>query len=143
MKRILVPALAIAFLLGACRTGSGMEVSEAWARPAAQGGNGAIYFVIQNDGPQADELTGVSCEAAEAAEMHESKMDGDVMQMHPLRSIPLPADAEVTFEPGGLHIMLIRLKHDLKLGDEVEVTLHFESFEDLKVLVPVREAEAP
>jgi len=143
VKRILVSALAMAFLLGACRTGSGMEVSEAWARPAAQDGNGAIYFVIQNDGPQADELTGVSCEAAEAAEMHESKMEGDVMQMHQLGSIPLPAGATVRFEPGGLHIMLIRLKHDLKPGDEVEITLHFENFEDLKVLVTVQETKAP
>jgi copper(I)-binding protein len=120
-----------------------MEVSEAWARPAAQDGNGAIYFVIQNYEPQADELTGVSCDVAEAAEMHESKVEGDVMQMRQLGSIPLPAGAAVTFEPGGLHIMLIRLKHDLKPGDEVEVTLHFENSEDLRILVTVQETEAP
>ncbi|HSK87445.1 MAG TPA: copper chaperone PCu(A)C, partial [Anaerolineales bacterium] len=140
MKRILVVFLAILFLLGACAPAGGIEVREAWARPAAQGENGAIYFVIRNQAREADELTGVSSGIAEAVEMHESRMDGDVMQMHQLASVSLQGDEEVTFEPGGLHIMLIGLKKDLKIGDEIEVTLHFKNFEETNLLVPVREA---
>jgi hypothetical protein len=131
------------FLLGACAPANGMEVHEAWARPAAQGENGAIYFVIRNQEREADELTGVSSEIAEAVEMHESRMDGDVMQMHQLQFVPLEANAEITFEPGGLHIMLIGLKKDLKIGDEIELTLRFKNFEEINLLVPVREAPAP
>jgi copper(I)-binding protein len=143
LKRILVVFLAILFLLGACAPAGGIEVREAWARPAAHGENGAIYFVIRNQARQADELTGVSSGIAEAVEMHESRMDGDVMQMHQLQFIPLEANAEITFEPGGRHLMLIGLKKDLKIGDEIEVTLHFKNFEEINLLVPVREAPAP
>jgi copper(I)-binding protein len=111
-------------------------------RPAAQGENGAIYLVIHNLGSSADTLTGVSSNVAEAIEIHESKMSGDVMQMQQLESVPVERSAEIRFEPGGLHIMLIDLKKDLKVGDEVEITLHFTSFEDINITVPVSDMPA-
>lgn len=126
-----------ALSLSSCGTKQGIEVRESWMRPAAQGENGAIYFVIHNQGSSADRLTGVSSDIAESVEMHESEMSGDVMQMQPVDSVPLEASAEVRFEPGGLHVMLVNLKKDLKVGDEVEMTLHFANFEDISVKVPV------
>lgn len=126
-----------ALSLSSCGTRQGIEVRESWMRPAAQGENGAIYFVIHNQGSSADRLTGVSSDIAESVEMHESEMSGDVMQMQPVDSVPLEASAEVRFEPGGLHVMLVNLKKDLKVGDEVEMTLHFANFEDISVKVPV------
>lgn len=72
--------------------------------------------------------------------MHESRMDGDVMQMHKMESIPLPAGAETTFEPGGLHVMLIGLKQDLKVGEQIPVTLHFKSAGDRELMIPIQEA---
>ena len=142
MNRILVSVLAILFLLSGCAAPAteGVEVRYAWARPAAQGGNGAVYFVIRSS--TADEIISVSSNVAEAVEMHESTMNGDVMEMHQLESVPLGAGDLVTFEPGGLHIMLIGLKQDLKTGDEIEITLHFKNYQDLPVSVPVRDTPA-
>ena len=142
MKQILILIFALGLSLAACGSQEGIEVREAWMRPAAQGENGAIYFVIQNRGPNADTLTGVSSDIAEAIELHESKMSGDVMQMQQIDSVPLEGSAEVRFEPGGLHMMLVDLKKDLKVGDEVEITLHFTSFEDLNITVPVSDMPA-
>lgn len=71
--------------------------------------------------------------------MHESTMSGDVMEMHQLQSVPLNAGEDVIFEPGGLHIMLIGLKQDLKPGEEFEITLQFKNSEDLKVSVTVQD----
>ncbi|HET8669563.1 MAG TPA: copper chaperone PCu(A)C [Candidatus Saccharimonadales bacterium] len=143
MKRIIILIFAIVFFLSACGAENGIEVHEAWMRPAAQGDNGAIYFVIHNHASQADALTGITSEVAGAIEMHESKMSGDVMQMQQLDSIPLEAFAELNFEPGGLHIMLVDLKKDLKIGDKIEITLHFTNFEDISITVPVRDTPAP
>lgn len=61
------------------------------------------------------------------------------MQMHQMESVPLQAGTETTFKPGGLHIMLIGVKKDLKIGEEIEVTLHFKNSGDLQILVLVRE----
>ena len=113
-------------------------------RPAAQGENGAVYFVIHNHSATADELVGASSNIAEAVEMHESMLTGaDVMQMHEVASVPLDAFAEIEFTPGGLHMMLVGLRQETKVGDEIEVILHFRNFEDVGIMVPVRETAAP
>ena len=142
VKRLLVCALAIGSLLSGCGTPlkEGVEVREAWARPTAQGDNGAVYFVIRSS--QADEIVGASTEIAQAAEMHESTMNGDVMQMHHAPSVPLGAGEEISFAPGGLHIMLVGLKQALEGGDAFDITLHFNKHEDLKVSVVVRDGPA-
>ena len=140
MKGILVVVLAaLAWMLSSCGAAGpeGVEVAEAWARPASQGGNGAVYFAIRSS--QADEMTGVSSDIAQAVEMHESKMSGDVMQMRQLETVPLDAREYVTFEPGGLHIMLIGLKQDLTAGEEFEITLHFKQHQDISVTVPIQD----
>jgi len=135
--------MTAALLLSACSAEIGIEVHEVWMRPAAQGENGAVYFVIHNHSSEEDELIGISSDIAEAVEMHESKMNGDVMEMNQVESVPLEAYAEIKFEPGGLHIMLVNLKKDVKVGDEIDVTLHFKNFEDIRVMVPVRDTPAP
>ncbi len=143
MERNLIVVLAIAMLLGACGAEKGIEVHEIWMRPVAQGENGAVYFVMHNHASEADELVGVSTDSAEAAEMHESKMNGDIMEMRQVESIPLEAYAEIDFAPGKFHIMLVNLKKDLNVGDEIQLTLHFKNFEDINVMVPVRDTPAP
>jgi copper(I)-binding protein len=144
VNRILGFVLASALLLSGCAappTG-GIEVRDAWTRPAAQGGNGAIYFVIENHSAEMQEMIGVTSDIAEAVEMHESQMNGDVMEMRQLQSVPLESGEELVFEPGGLHIMLIDLKQDLKTGDQVQLTLHFANYEDMQLTVPVQDTPA-
>lgn len=142
VNRIWILVLLVVLPLSSCAAPAteGVEVRDPWARPAAQGGNGAVYFVIRSSA--ADELAGVASDVAETVEMHESVMSGDVMEMHHLASVPLRAGEEVIFEPGGLHIMLISLKQDLKNGDEFEITLQFKNHEDLKIKVPVQDTPA-
>jgi len=139
VKRIWLSVLTIVFLLSGCAASAteGVEVRDAWARPVAQAGNGAVYFVIRSS--EADEMISVSSDVAEAVEMHESRMNGDVMEMHPLHSVPLGAGELVRFEPGGLHVMLIGLKQELKVGDKIEITLHFKNLQDMQQSVPVRD----
>ena len=139
MKRILYFALAFILLLSACGTEKGIEVHSAWARPAAQGDNGGVYFELHNHGSTPDEITSVSSNVADAVEIHESKMEGDVMKMEMLTSLPIDAYADMIFEPGGLHVMLVNLHQELKLDDEFEIVLHFKNHEDITVHVIVKD----
>ena len=141
MKKIITILLLGIFLLSACDAATGIEISNAWIRPALKDGNGAVYFLLQNHSAGRDELTGASSKAAQAVEMHESSMEGDVMQMQQVTSIPIPGKASIEFAPGGLHIMLIGLNEDLQVGDEIQVTLHFTEHEDILLTVPVQEME--
>ena len=141
MKRFLKIVLAGLFLLSACSPSDGIDVSKAWMRPAAQGGNGAAYFLLRNRSDSGDELTGASSDVAQAVELHESRMEGDVMQMHHAKSVSIDGNTSLEFAPGGWHVMFIGLNSDLNVGDQVELTLHFRDHEDITVTVPVQELE--
>ena len=139
MKKLFVVILAGVILLSACgnaETGD-IEIHDPWARPTAQGQNAAVYFQIHNHSKTADELIGVSTNVTDVAEIHESKMENDVMQMNMVSSIPLSADEEVNFEPGGYHVMLVGINQEFKAGDHIGVILHFKTHEDIVVNVSV------
>ena len=138
MRKIFLVFLAGMILVTACTPKDGIEVRDAWVRTAPQGGNSALYFVIHNYSAD-DELVGVSTEIAGAAEIHESSMVDDVMQMRMVESVPLVSGEDVEFASGGLHVMLVGLKEEAKVGDIVEIVLHFKNSEDIRLQVPVQE----
>lgn len=141
MKRIIVLLLSTVLLLSACGAKEGIEISDAWARQAMQGMTSAVYFVIQNHNAEADELIGAASDVADAVEIHESRMEGDVMKMSRVGSVALEPSVKVEFMPGGYHVMLINLRQDLKAGDEIEVTLQFKNSPDIMLTVPVKEPD--
>jgi copper(I)-binding protein len=80
-KRLLAIIFLTGCFLNACSAATGIRVSSAWARPALRNSNRAVYFLLQKHSAARDDLTGVSSEAAVAAEIHESKMAGDEIQI--------------------------------------------------------------
>lgn len=66
---------------------------------------------------------GFSTDVAEVNEIHEMKMDGDVMKMSAIPSLTLPANKTTELKPGGYHLMLMKLKQPLKDGETVQLTL--------------------
>ncbi|HXJ77902.1 MAG TPA: copper chaperone PCu(A)C [Candidatus Methylomirabilis sp.] len=106
--------------------------------PMAEGGTGAVYVTLSNTGSQADALIAASSDAAGTVELHEVQKEGGVMKMRPVKSIPIPAGGKVELKPGAYHIMLLALKHDLKPGEKVPVTLSFEHGGELRIEAAVR-----
>lgn len=101
-----------------------VKVSDAWIRATVKGQSGTGGF-MNLTASQALTLTGFSTAAAADSELHEMVMDGGVMRMHAVPSLPLPAGQTVSLRPGmgGHHLMLMDLKQQLKEGDEVALTL--------------------
>lgn len=99
-----------------------LQVHQAWVRAtvAGQKGTGAFMRITSKTGMR---LVGVASPVAAVAEVHEMKMDGDVMRMRPVPELVLPAGKEVQLKPGGYHLMLMELKQPLVAGSEVSVTL--------------------
>jgi copper(I)-binding protein len=102
-----------------------VEVRDAWVRSTVPGqkGTGAFMTLIAKDGTR---LVGVSTPAAGVAEVHEMKLEGDVMKMRALPGLDLPAGKAVELKPGGYHLMLMDLKQPLAKGADVPVTLRFK-----------------
>jgi copper(I)-binding protein len=102
--------------------------------------NGAVYLNLKNNGNAGDRLVGAETDIAEAAELHETRLDeNDVMRMRPLEEVELPAGGSATLQPGGMHIMLLGLKQSLVRGDKIKLTLNFAQAEPQTIEVEVRE----
>jgi copper(I)-binding protein len=99
----------------------------------AEHGNGAVYVTLSNSGSEPDALVSASTDVAQTTELHETTHDGGVMKMRPVKTIPVPAGGKTEMKPGGYHIMLMGLKHDLKPGEKVTVTLKFEHGDETRV----------
>jgi copper(I)-binding protein len=116
-----------------------IKVTNAWARPAQAGDNGAVYFVIENNTGQADDLLSGASEVAQAVELHMSSMDSNgTMTMEHQMSVPVPDRGKVEFKPGGLHVMLVNLSRELKVGDQFPLTLKFNNTGEMTLQVVVK-----
>lgn len=114
-----------------------LQVQGAWARPGFAGGNSAIYLTLLNGGDSDDRLIGVETAIARAAEIHESEMKDNIMHMHPVAGVAIPAGGRAELAPGGLHVMLVDLQQALADGDTIEVTLTFEQAPPQQLEVPI------
>jgi periplasmic copper chaperone A len=132
VKRIALLACFLGAVTGVASAAPPLTVSDAWSRPAID--TGVAYVRIRNAGASGDRLVGARSPVARAVELHRSmsgmgSMNGmamnDVSSMEQVRAIPVPAHATVTLAPGGGHIMLIGLRHDLHAGETFPVQLHF------------------
>jgi copper(I)-binding protein len=116
-----------------------LEISGGFTRatlPNAPVGGG--YVTITNKGAEADRLVSASSPVAGLVQLHEMKMDGDVMKMAELPDgIEVPAGATVTLNPGGFHIMFMDLKQPLVEGTKVPLTLNFEKAGSVEVQLDV------
>jgi periplasmic copper chaperone A len=102
-----------------------VTVSNGWVRGtvAGQKGSGAFMKITAKEGTR---LTGVSSPVAGVAEVHEMKMEGDVMKMRAVPVLDIPAGGTVELKPGGYHLMLMDLKQALPVGSTVPVMLMFK-----------------
>jgi len=102
-----------------------VKVEGAWVRGTvdSQKATGAFMKLTAKDGTK---LVGGSSPAAGVVEVHEMKMEGDIMKMRQVPGLDLAAGRTTELKPGGYHVMLMDLKQPLKSGESVPITLVFE-----------------
>lgn len=112
-----------------------------WARPTfALATTAAAYLSIHNIGESSDRLVEASVDSsiADEVQLHDVLMDGEMMRMRQMTSgVPISQDEQVSFTPGGKHIMLLGLKGPLNEGESFPLTLYFEKSGAMVVTVNV------
>ena len=124
LKSLISMAALVALLCGTAQAQT-VEVKDAWVRTTVPGqkATGAFMKITAKEGTR---LVGASTPAAGVAEVHEMKMDGDVMKMRAVPALELPAGKTVELKPGGFHVMLMDLKAALPKDSTVPLTLLFK-----------------
>ncbi len=140
MTRTSLALVLAACLMGAAVHAQSVDVRDAWARTTVPGqkASGAFMKLTAKEGTR---LVGASSPVAGVTEVHEMKMEGDVMRMRAVTALDLPAGQTVELKPGGYHVMLLDLKLALRKDSSIPLTLVFKDAKGveskLEVSVPV------
>ncbi len=103
----------------------GITVKDAWVRTSVPGqmATGAFMKITAKENSK---LVALSSPVAGVVEVHEMKMDGDIMKMRAVEGgLDLPAGKTVELKSGGYHVMLMDLKAALPKDSMVPLTLVF------------------
>ncbi|CAJ48613.1 copper chaperone PCu(A)C [Bordetella avium] len=113
-------------LLLAATAHAQVSVDNAWIRASVPGQKSTGAFMTVR-APADSKLVEAHSDVARSTEIHEMKMEGDVMRMRQVDSVALPAGKAVELKPGGYHIMLMDLQRQMTTGEHVPLTLVTES----------------
>ena len=130
-------AVAVAVLGLTGSAWSQVTVSDAWVRGTVKGQSATGAFMSLKS-PVDVVLTRAETSVAGKVEIHEMKMDGNVMRMKAVPQLEVPAGKAVDLGPGGYHVMLTGLKKPLAKGDKVAIKLHFEGRDKKAQVVEVQ-----
>jgi len=129
--------LAAGALLASAAARAQVTVDQPWVRTTvAQQTTTGAYMTITS--AQDGKLVAASSPVAASVEVHEMKMEGDVMRMRPIDALPLPAGKPVELKTGAYHMMLMGLKAPVKAGDVVPISLVIEDAKGKRQTVDVQ-----
>lgn len=133
-RRIVASVLAACFSTAAFAQ---VTVKDPWVRATVpqQKATGAF---MQITSPADTKLVEVTSPVAGIVEIHEMKMDNNVMKMRAVENVVLPAGKTVEFKPGSYHVMLLDLKAQVKEGDTIPLTMMFEGKDKKRETVQVK-----
>lgn len=116
-----------------------ITIAVPWTRATPGGAKVAGgYLKLTNAGTTADRLIAGTSDIAGRLEFHEMAMNNGVMQMRPLSAgIDIKPGETVELKPGGLHVMFMDLKRQLKQGETAKATLEFEKAGKVEVTFKV------
>lgn len=100
--------------------------------------NSAAFMVLKNTSDHDRALVNARSNVSKVIELHTHRKEGGMMRMRRVKKIDIKAGSETVLKPGGLHVMFIGLKQQLKAGDEVELELEFDDGATIKLTVPVK-----
>ena len=135
--------VSTAALAGDIKVGD-LAIEGPYARATAPGAPVAGgYMTIKNHGSRPDRLIGGSAPFAGHVEIHEMTLENDIMRMRELaQGLEIPAKGSVTLKPGGYHVMFMKLKEQLKPGEQRNVTLNFQKAGKVDLVFDVRKIGA-
>jgi copper(I)-binding protein len=110
--------------------------------PAVAGNPGVAYFDITNETGDGIAIVAVDIAGAARAELHQTEMVGDEMRMGAIDRYVVSSAETVSFEPGGLHVMVYELADSVRSGETTEITLTFGNGDKHSFPVPIQAAGA-
>jgi periplasmic copper chaperone A len=142
MKKLLQLFCTACIFALTCNVHAEVIVQNAWVRATVPQQKAAgVFFDIQTT--ENLQLVEVQSSVAASAELHEMKLENDVMRMRPVEKLELPAGKKVNLKPGGYHLMLMGLKNQIKVGDVIPLRLILQDKNKKQQLVDIKVTAKP
>jgi copper(I)-binding protein len=137
LRCIQTTIIGVALLTSVKAFAQSVQVQEPWVRATVKGQQATGAFMkLTASSPM--RLIQAQSAVAGLVEIHEMKMEKDVMKMSAVAGLDLPAGRAVDLKPGGYHVMLMQLKQEIKEGETVPITLVFENKEGKRESLELR-----
>ena len=118
-------------------------IEKPWVRAAPPGASTlAGYLVLRNPCEAAVEVSGVESRDFGMPMIHRTEVVDGVSRMRPAGKLVVAPGGELRFEPGGLHLMLMKPRRALAEGDQASVRLVLADGRRVFAVFPVQR-EAP
>jgi len=120
----IVSALLTGFIFS--NASAHVNVEGAWIRATVEGQNSTGAFMKIKSSSDA-QLSAIQTPVAGLAQVHEMKMENNIMKMRAIPTMHLPAHQTISLTPGnGYHIMLMDLKRPLREGEIIPIQLRIQ-----------------
>ncbi len=127
-----------AFLILFYSQGNILQVKNQWVRPGAKGMATALYFEVENPTDKPDTLYKITSDISSMIQLHETYTKDELMGMRKVGKFVIKPKTSLELKPGGYHIMVMKLKKDIKKGDEIEFKLHFRNVGSIIIRAKVK-----
>ena len=135
MKKFVLSIVSIAAVFGA-----DVEIEGAYARASIPNvPNSAAFFVIKNNSDKDIAITSANSDVAEKNELHTHIKENKMIKMIKIEKLVVPAKSSLELKSGSDHVMLMGLKKELKVGDEINLELSFSDGDKKSIKVPVKD----
>lgn len=117
-----------------------VTIVDPWVK-STDGGMTSAFGVIENPGDTDLVIVSATTDAAGDVELHETVTDasGGTSMQEVDAGFTIPAGGSHALEPGGDHLMLMEVDETLLAGEEIEITLTFETGETLTYTAVVKD----
>ncbi|MCF8708197.1 copper chaperone PCu(A)C [Rhizorhapis sp. SPR117] len=119
--------LGLTLLLAACAPAKVLYVDQAWVRLSANDDTPSAGYFTVHGGEEDVRLLSVISPVVLRVDMHESMQKGGMMSMQPINSVEIPARTDVTFAPGGKHLMIWGINAAMKQQGKLPLTFIFSN----------------
>lgn len=118
--------------------GAGLTFTDMWTKATDTEMTGS-FGTITNGSDEDIHVVSVATDAGEMSQLHETVMkDGSMVMQEMADGFVVPAGESYILEPGGNHLMFMKLTEELVAGDVITVTIETEGGESFDFESDVR-----
>jgi len=118
-----------------------LDVRNAWIREAPPVAKShAAYMELLNNGDKGVDIISIVADDYGKTMLHKTVEKNGMATMEHVDVLVIPPRDAVKLQPGGLHIMLMNPKRQLKSGDTVKITLMLDGDRYQEIMATVRTA---